>query len=108
MVLTTDPNRIPMKNRNTCLACRSPSDALETLEAAGCKHAYIDGGKTIQAFLRAGLLDEMMITTIPLLLGEGIRLFGSVNRDIKLKHLETKTYKNGFVQTRYAVADKPE
>jgi len=97
-----------MNKRGTYTVCLSPSDALETLEAAGCKHAYIDGGKTIQAFLRACLLDEMTITTIPLLLGEGIRLFGSVNRDIKLKHIETKTYENGFVQTRYAVADKPE
>jgi dihydrofolate reductase len=75
---------------------------VEKLKALGCKHAYIDGGKTIQTFLAESCIAEMTITTIPILLGDGIRLFGKVNGDIKLKHIETKTYANGFVQIRYA------
>ena len=78
------------------------SEVVEKVTALGCRHAYIDGGKTIQTFLADGCIDEMTITTIPILIGDGIRLFGKLNGDVKLKHLETKTYANGFVQTRYA------
>jgi dihydrofolate reductase len=46
-------------------------------------------------------IDEITITTVPVILGDGVRLFGTVKSDIKLNHLETKAYANGFVQTRY-------
>ena len=103
VVLSTKPNDVPnMPGHNVQIVSSAPSQILEILESAGCRHAYIDGGKTIQSFLGIGLVDEITITAIPILLGEGIRLFGILNRDIKLRLLETKAYKNGFVQTKYS------
>lgn len=65
------------------------------------KHIYVDGGKTIQSFLSAGLIDKIIITRIPILIGKGIPLFGELQNDIKLKHLSTIAYPNGMVQSTY-------
>ena len=73
------------------------------LADTGSRRAYVDGGKTIQGFLQAGLIDEMTITRIPILIGEGIPLFGSLTRDIRLLHAATKSFANGYVQSRYRV-----
>ena len=81
----------------------SPAALVKDLAAAGAKHLYIDGGKTIQSFLRAGLINEMIITRIPILIGSGIPLFGPLDEDIKLHHLETRSFATGFVQSRYEV-----
>ncbi|MDH5183124.1 MAG: dihydrofolate reductase family protein [Gammaproteobacteria bacterium] len=78
-----------------------PEDLYNELERSGAKHVYIDGGKTIQGFLRAGLIDEITITKIPVLIGTGISLFGPLEKDCHLNHIETKSYKNGFVQSKY-------
>jgi len=81
----------------------APQQVVKQLAAEGAHHLYIDGGKTIQGFLRAGLIDELTITAIPVLLGGGRPLFGPLNNDIHLKHLATKSYAFGFVQNRYRV-----
>lgn len=73
------------------------------LENEGCKGLYIDGGQTIQGFLRENLITDITITTVPILLGGGISLFGSVESSIDLQHITTKCYNNGFVQTSYKV-----
>ena len=67
------------------------------------KHAYIDGGSTIQGFLAESLIDEITITRIPVVIGDGIPLFVSTSKDIKLTHLSTTGYAFGFVQSRYSV-----
>ncbi len=82
----------------------SPGEVAKKLEASGARHVYVDGGQTIQGFLRAGLIGEMTITTIPILLGGGIPLFGPLERNIYLKIITSKTFSNGFVQTRYQVS----
>jgi len=74
---------------------------LERLQGEGCQRIYIDGGRTIQSFLQAGLVTDMTITTIPLLLGEGLPLFTESERTIALHHLSTDSYPSGFVQSRY-------
>lgn len=76
---------------------------VNTLKAEACRRLYIDGGKTIQSFLREGLVTDLTITTIPILLGEGLPLFGTTGRDIKLKHINTEAYPNGFVISTYEV-----
>ena len=81
----------------------SPNELIQRLEASGSAHVYIDGGKTIQSFLRADLIQEMTITRIPVLIGEGISLFGSLVHDTKLRHLSTRSFESGFVQSRYQV-----
>lgn len=82
----------------------SPSEIAKELQASGAKHLYIDGGKTIQGFLNAGLVQEIIITRIPVLIGQGIPLFGPVNEDLKLQHIETRSFENGFVQSKYQVS----
>jgi len=78
-----------------------PAEIVMRLKARGFQHAYIDGGITIQRFLAAGLIDRMIITSVPVLIGDGIPLFGAVRRDITLRHIATRTYKGGLVQTEY-------
>ena len=65
----------------------SPRELVLQLAAAGSSHVSVDGGKTIQWFLQAGLINEMTITAIPILIGEGIPLFGNLDHDIKLRHV---------------------
>ena len=81
----------------------TPQEILDTLSKEGCKHIYLDGGKVIQSFLREGLVDEMTLTVIPILLGQGLPLFGHLDADIKLQLLESRSWDNGFVQSRYRV-----
>ena len=83
----------------------APHDLVAQLSARGCTHLYIDGGKTIQRFLNAGLIDQLIITRIPILLGDGIPLFGALDQDVKLTHIETQQFENGFVQSRYSMID---
>ena len=73
------------------------------LEKEGCKHAYIDGGKTIQAFMNLKLIDEITITRVPIILGKGKPLFGKTGHDIKLESAEATAFPNDFVQVRYKV-----
>lgn len=75
----------------------------QKLATEGVRHVYVDGGKTIQSFLRARLIDHMIITKIPVLIGHGIPLFGPLDRDIPLTHVRTQSYANGFVQTEYLI-----
>ena len=80
-----------------------PHELGQRLAARGWRHLYIDGGKTIQGFLREDLIHRMIITTVPILLGTGIPLFGPLSREIHLQHLETRPFANGLVQSHYEV-----
>lgn len=80
-----------------------PEELLKRLAGEGVQHVYVDGGQTIQGFLSEGLIDEITVTVIPVILGEGIPLFGSVKDDIHLIHVRTTAFYFGFIQTTYAV-----
>lgn len=82
-----------------------PAEIVKQLEARGVKHAYVDGGITAQRFLRARLVQRLIITRVPVLIGTGIPLFGAVPSDIRLEHLRTQTYKGGMVQSEYVVLE---
>jgi dihydrofolate reductase len=81
-----------------------PVDIVEKLEASGVRHAYVDGGVTIQRFLRAGLIERLIVTRVPVLIGEGIPLFGALAGDIKLQLVSAESYAGGLVKTEYRVA----
>jgi dihydrofolate reductase len=78
-----------------------PSEIVSQLKVRGFKHAYIDGGNTIQRFLTARLIDRLVITRVPVLIGAGISLFGPVPGDINLRHIATRCYGGGLVQSEY-------
>ena len=80
-----------------------PSEIAAQLEARGIGHVYVDGGITIQRFLRAGLIQRLIITRVPVLIGDGIPLFGTLPGDIRLRHIMTRHYPSGLVQTEYEV-----
>jgi dihydrofolate reductase len=80
-----------------------PAEIVSKLALSGARHACVDGGITIQGFLRAGLVQRLIITRVPVLIGEGIPLFGALGRDIKLRHVATQHYRSGLVKTEYHV-----
>jgi dihydrofolate reductase len=80
-----------------------PVDIVSRLAARGIKNLYVDGGITIQRFLRAGLVDRLIITRVPVLIGEGIPLFGSLPHDVPLRHISTRYFPSGLVQSEYSV-----
>lgn len=104
VVLSHNPIQVPPDLADTVRhASGSPSALLERLSAQGVQHAYVDGGNTIQGFLAESLIDKITITTIPMILGDGISLFGPTEKDIRLTHVKTVAYDFGFVQTTYAI-----
>lgn len=78
-----------------------PAEIVKQIKSRGFKHAYIDGGVTIQRFLASGCIDRLVITRVPVLIGAGIPLFGAVPHDIRLRHVATRCYKGGLVQSEY-------
>ncbi|TKF21792.1 dihydrofolate reductase [Vibrio genomosp. F6] len=76
---------------------------ISKLESEGHHHAYVDGGNTIQAFLNKQLINEITITRAPLLLGEGIPLFGETANVIKLEQAQATAFANDFIQVKYSV-----
>jgi dihydrofolate reductase len=81
-----------------------PAEIVSKLAASGAHNLYIDGGITIQRFLRAGLVERLIITRVPVLIGDGIPLFGALTRDLLLRHVATQHYPSGLVKSEYHVA----
>ncbi|MEW6120196.1 MAG: dihydrofolate reductase family protein [Pseudomonadota bacterium] len=81
----------------------TPARIVHSAQVLGFRHLYVDGGQLIQAFLRENLIDELTITTIPVLLGSGRTLFGALSSDVPLQLVATRAYPFGFVQSTYRV-----
>jgi dihydrofolate reductase len=81
----------------------SPTEIVARLAATGARHLYVDGGITIQKFLRAGLVQSITVTRVPVLIGSGIPLFGALPRDLRLRHVGTRQYPSGLVKSEYQV-----
>ncbi|TKJ28387.1 dihydrofolate reductase family protein [Blastococcus sp. CCUG 61487] len=82
---------------------RSLDEALAALTAAGVRRVYVDGGRTVHAFLRAGLVDDLTLSRVPVLIGTGLTPFGELAADIPLEHVRTRTFGGGMVQSTYRV-----
>jgi dihydrofolate reductase len=105
VVLSTRPSELTPPDDAVCdVMAGTPHEVVARLAERGMKHLYIDGGVTIQGFLEAGLIQRMIITRIPVLLGSGIPLFGSLSHDIRLEHVATRSYPSGMVQSEYVIA----
>lgn len=83
------------------ISALEPSALLVRLSGLNRRRVYVDGGQVIRSFLRADLIDELIITTIPVLLGAGIPLFGKLDDDLTWEHTRTQTFQGGLVQVGY-------
>ena len=101
-VLSHSLNTLPEKSVGKAeLIQGSPQEVIEQLNKQGMTDIYIDGGKTAQGFLQDDLVDEMVITTIPILLGGGLPLFGHLASPIKFNLSKSKVYLDSLVQNHY-------
>lgn len=101
-VLSSSLKKAPAKlRRKVTVLSLKPVDLLRYLPDRGISGVYIDGGIVIQDFLRADCIDEMIITRVPVLLGSGIPLFGTLGRDLAFEHKHTRVFSNGLVQSHY-------
>jgi dihydrofolate reductase len=80
-----------------------PADIASRLSTTGARHVYVDGGVTIQGFLRAGLVQRLVVSRVPVLIGSGIPLFGDLPKDVVLRHVATRAFPGGLVQSEYEV-----
>lgn len=104
MSKTLTPDDVPPPLRHSVEITRlDPIELMQELKKRGWTHAYIDGGRVVQSFIRHGLIKELTLTTVPTLIGDGIRLFGQLDRDIDLELIEGKTFGSGLVQARYRI-----
>jgi dihydrofolate reductase len=104
VVLSTNPSALRAPAGAVCdMMTGTPPEIVGRLSARGMKHLYVDGGVTIQSFLEAGLIQRMIITRIPVLLGSGIPLFGPLSHDVRLQHVATQSFPSGMVQSEYLI-----
>lgn len=101
-VLSNSLHEIPETHQGKAfLVTGTLTEILEQIHSKGFHRLYIDGGATISNFLRADLIDEMVITTIPILLGGGSSLFSELPNELKFELISAKTYLNQITQNHY-------
>ncbi len=98
-----DPSALPV---TVTASAETPSELLARLEKEGYRNVYVDGGKTIGAFLAEGAIESLTVTIVPILLGDGIPLFGRLPNDIRLTLSNSRIFDFGFVQLTYKVVSK--
>ena len=76
-------------------------DLIKSLNKNGIRKIYVDGGKTIQSFLKQGLIDKLIITRVPIILGSGIPLFADMDHEIKFKLVNTEILNEDLVKSTY-------
>jgi len=81
----------------------SPPDLMDSLEKQGNKHVYVDGGAVVQAFLKQGLIASMKVTIVPIMIGDGIRLFGALPADVDLTLAKVTQHPSGLVDLDYTL-----
>ena len=101
-VLSTSLKQIPgTLNEKATLVAMKPAELLSYLSGKGYSNIYVDGGKVIQSFLKEDLIDELIITRVPELIGTGIPLFGYLDNDLQFEHIRTNIYSDGLVKSHY-------
>ncbi|WP_456282049.1 dihydrofolate reductase family protein [Cupriavidus sp. JZ107] len=84
-------------------ADQTPKEAMAALARENVRRVYVDGGQLVQSFLREGLIADMVITTVPVLIGAGRPLFGELPHDIDLALVSSRSFPSGLVQSTYRV-----
>lgn len=80
------------------------SEVLATLWAKGSRHVYLDGGQTVRQGLAEGLVDHLTLSWVPVMLGDGVPLFGGLERRLGWEAVEVRRLASGLVQTVYRAA----
>lgn len=92
VVLSSTLKKVPTHlEENVSIENQPPKDLLEKISYLHYRNIYIDGGITIQSFLKQKLINTFTITTIPIIIGDGIPLFGNIKDDIGLKLIESRS-----------------
>lgn len=101
-VLSNRLKQVPdaVKEQVTLLSLQ-PAALLGQLSGEGLSNIYVDGGKVIQSFLKEDLIDELIISRVPVLIGDGISLFGLLHTDLYFHHIRTEVYENGLAKNYY-------
>lgn len=79
----------------------SLTEVLHKIHEQGYHRLYIDGGKTIQSFLKEDLIDDMVITTIPILIGGGSSLFGELSDQLEFECTKSIVFLDKIAQNHY-------
>ena len=85
------------------VSTKTPVDLMDELGERGVSRVYVDGGAVIRSFLRAGLISDMKLSIVPILIGDGLRIFEDFGQDIDLKLQETSAHPSGLVDLVYSV-----
>lgn len=93
----------PVREENLEQMSGPPGEIIARLAEKGARNLYVDGGVTIRRFLGAGLVQRLIVTRVPVLIGEGIPLFGTLPHDIRLRHVATMDTPGGLVRSEYMV-----
>lgn len=101
IVMSSTLTAVPEKARNTEVSALEPAELTAELEARGMTKLYVDGGAVISSFLRSGLLDELIVTVLPVVLGGGTKLFRDLDEPAWFELVSTEAFDNGMVQTTY-------
>ena len=101
-VLSTSIRQVPdiLREKITVLSMK-PKELLSSLSSNGFTSIYVDGGKVIQEFLKEDLIDKLIISKVPVVIGSGIPLFDYLDTDLQFKHLQTQVSSNGLVRSYY-------
>ncbi|AUP80788.1 dihydrofolate reductase family protein [Flavivirga eckloniae] len=94
-----------LKDKVTLLS-GTETDVLDAIHKKGFNNLYIDGGKTVQNFLKQDLIDELRLTTIPIILGDGVPLFDVLPKSMVFNHVKTEVFLNQIVQSHYQRKNK--
>ena len=104
IVMSNSLTAVPSKAKDAELTTKSPSELVAELTERKMSRLYIDGGAVVASFAKAGLLDELIVTQLPVVLGDGVPLMRTIPEPYWLEHRSTEVFENGFVQSRYGAS----
>lgn len=101
-VASSKLKEVPEKLKDSVFLIKGTTiEIITEINRLGYNRLYVDGGRTISQFLQDDLIDEMIITVIPILLGNGTPLFIEIDKSLEFKCVESKTFLGCVAQNHY-------